>query len=209
MPLKAFQLLAGAHVGPDYTADPVEVDSPTPSQPDRVLLQFPPRQFVARTTGSLVPPGQTNVVYSPSDLSVKFNHPRSEKFRALGDPPRDVLRKFEDAVGTGNLDPRQSGEVPKGRVRRQSLIAGAAVSTMSTTSEVGPDKDKARRAAEERKAAGEEDPHDLSAADDSTLDEMTKDELRECAEDEGAEVNSRMTKDELAEAIRTNRKGKK
>lgn len=195
--LKAFRLLAGAHVGPDYSADPEEVTTPNGD----VVLRYPPRQYKAAAVGTARAPGDSNVVYSPSDLSEKFNRPNSQKFIALGDPPAAVSDRFRETFGTGVLDARHSG-VSKA-ARRQFLSVGAGNRTPGT-SEVGPMK--GATSSDPKGLAG--DPHDLTESSDEDLHSMTVAELRDTAEAEDIEVPGRATKDELVAAIEKGRKGK-
>ena len=204
-PLKAFRLLAGAHVGPDYSADPEEVAHPNGS----VTLQYPPRQYKAQVVGTARTPGDSNIVYSPSDLSAKFNKPNSQKFIALGDPPAEVLEKFKAASDGGNLDSRHSG-IP-GTARRHFLSVGFGNRT-SGTSEIGPEKGLTSSDPKGLAGNSERDPRDLSLSQteepDQDLNDMTVADLKELAEEEGVELSGRPTKDELVAAIKKGRKGK-
>ena len=201
--LKAFRLMAGAHVGPDYTQDPEEVDVLTASGLV-TRSEFPTRQFKARVAGAARTPGDSNVVYSPDDLSKKFNAQNSTKFVALGDAPKDVNDRFQSAVESGNLSPRQGGV--KGVGRRRPV--GNFGSRTSSTSEIGPgkgttDPDPKNLSGDPRDvtpegAEGGDEPEDLHA--------LTKDDLRAKAEEEGVDVPSRATKEELIEAIESARK---
>lgn len=210
--LKAFQIMAGAHVGPDFAADPAEVDTSTLANPGAFELAYPPRLFKARAPGSPRVPGESNVVYSPTDLAKKFNQPNSERFRALRDAPREVQEKFEEAWQTGSLSPRQSG-VPanQGRPRRLSVLGGSADADRTpSTSEVGPRKGEAERAAREREDAGDVslEAGEEDGGEQPDLNEMTVNELRATAEEEGIEVPARATKDELVKAINKGRRAK-
>lgn len=211
--LKAFQILAGAHVGPDFAADPAEVDTSTLTNPEAFELAYPPRLFKARAVGSPRVPGESNVVYSPTDLAKKFNKPNSERFRALRDAPQEIQAKFEEAFQTGGLSPRQSGvSANQGRPRRLSVLGGTADADRTpSTSEVGPRKGEAERAAREREDAGDVSPEAGGEDGDeekANLNEMTVNELRAQAEEEGIEVSARATKDELVKAINKGRRAR-
>lgn len=196
--LTAFRLLSGAHVGPDFTQDPAEISSPTPDDPGRVLLSFPPRQFKAVVSGSAPEPGQSNVVYSPANLSEKFNQPRSDRFTALGDAPKEVQARFEEAFNSGRLDPRQSGAA-SARPRRLTLSAPAPAPTPTAKT----------AAKKEAPVAEVKDPHDLSpGGTEDDLHELTVSDLRELAADEEIELPHRASKDELVSAIKKARKAK-
>lgn len=232
-PLKAFRLVAGGHVGPDYASEPVFSPMPTAADPLREVLRYPRKTFKARAANTAQEPGVTDIVYSPDDLSAKHNRSNSTKFVALGDAPANIRSVFEEAVASGELDRAQGGLPSREELARRRPFAGRLDPAQGVRSreslEVEPPgptsgasdverneqiKKDAQARAEERQRLAEEqaartgDAGDVSPPDDDDLDGMTKAQLVDVAQQEGVEVSSHDTKDEILKTIKKGRRSR-
>lgn len=227
MGVKRFRLLAGSHVGPDYSQEPVKRKDPATGEETSKL---PSKRYRAG-----------EVVEAETDLVAKHG---ASKFQLLGESRRQGLMRTDKMGNPTPGDPTPLNQqntaavAPHGQVstgfqqaiNTEGPVKGAPVTGEDLDKVMEQHEEEAQRGMEKRSKEQVADPNNpdqsvQAAHEEGDLDEdegkmreagegegkedlesMTVAELKEIASEEEVELHGASRKDDIVKAIRKSRK---
>lgn len=177
MPMRKYKVMAGAHGGPDFTAEPLRDDN-------GVALEYPTKNF-----------NKGDVVHSEVDLAKKY----PLRFKDVGESKyKNEIPKKRKMHSSGVPIAEVNAPVNEGRTVHGHKASMAIEEEQDPVEDDDTEEGVKADAAEDEE---DEDKEEAGVSSEATLKTMDMNELRELAKEEGIELKGPQSKDAIIKKI--------